>query len=38
VKVKTPPLSLLVVISAEVAPPTPVGVPVPVNWTLDFVL
>jgi len=38
VKVKTPALSLLVVRSENVAPPTPLGAPVPVNWMLDFVL
>ena len=36
VNVKTPPLSLLVVRSAAVATPGPLGAPVPVNWTLDF--
>src|SRR5215470_1697132 len=38
VNVKTPPLSLLVVRSAEVATPGPLGTPVPVNWMLAFVL
>src|SRR3954452_25303594 len=38
VNVKTPPLSLLVVRSAAVATPGPLGTPVPVNGMLAFVL